>query len=151
MADIDRFLDAQDRLTGGYATALAEMRAGRKRSHWIWYIFPQVLGLGSSPMAQLYGIRDLEEARRYASHPILGRRLGEILQAATAHLEQGRPLDSLMGGEIDARKFVSSLTLFAIAAPADGDLEEQCRRALDLADAQGFAECVFTRQAAEER
>lgn len=151
MSDIDRFLDVQDRLTGGYATALAEMRAGGKRSHWIWYIFPQLLGLGSSPMAQLYGIRDLEEARRYASHPILGRRLGEILQAATAHLEEGMPLDSLMGGEIDARKFVSSLTLFAIAAPADGDLREHCRRALDLADAQGFAECVFTRQAARGR
>ncbi len=151
MTAIDRFLDAQDRLTGGYATALAEMQAGRKRSHWIWYIFPQLLGLGFSPMAQLYGIRDLEEARRYAIHPILGRRLGEILQAATAHLEQGRPLDSLMGGEIDARKFVSSMTLFVIAAPDSSDLRERCRQALNLAGAQGFAECVFTRQAAENR
>lgn len=151
MDDIARFLDAQDRSPGGYATALDEMRTGRKRSHWIWYIFPQLLGLGSSPMAQLYGICGLDEARRYASHPILGRRLGEILQAATAHLEHGMPLDLLMGGETDARKFVSSMTLFAIAAPDGSDLRERCRQALNLAGAQGFAECVFTRQAAENR
>lgn len=147
MPAIDRFLEAQDSPSNGYAAALAELRAGRKRSHWIWYIFPQLKGLGTSPMAQLYGIRDLEEARRYASHPILGRRLDEILQITTVHLKSGMPLDSLMGGAIDARKFVSSMTLFAIAAPDDGELRERCRQALTLASAQGFAECVFTRQA----
>ena len=72
MFDLDRFKRAQERTAGGIATALGELQAGRKQSHWIWYIFPQLEGLGSSPMAQRYAIRSLDEARAYLDHPVLG-------------------------------------------------------------------------------
>lgn len=73
--DLQRFVDAQDRV---YDTVLAELRAGRKRSHWIWFVFPQLRGLGSSPIAQRYGIASLEEARAYLAHGVLGRGCGSV-------------------------------------------------------------------------
>ena len=76
--DLSRFLAAQER---DYAQALAEIRTGRKRSHWIWYIFPQLRGLGYSYNAEYYGLADAEEARRYLAHPVLGARLREITEA----------------------------------------------------------------------
>ena len=80
MEGLERFLDGQR-----YETTLAEMVSGRKMNHWIWYIFPQIKGLGHSPNAQLYGIRDLDEAREYLAHPVLGQRLREITNAVLTH------------------------------------------------------------------
>ncbi|MBB3693951.1 DUF1810 domain-containing protein [Sphingomonas sp. BK580] len=110
---LDRFVAAQ---ATSYATAPAELRAGAKRSHWMWYIFPQIAGLGHSDMARRYAIRDLAEARAYLAHPLLGARYAESAAALLAH--RGRDAAAIMGG-IDAIKLRSSLTLFDRAgAPA---------------------------------
>ncbi|MGR3463875.1 DUF1810 domain-containing protein [Limimaricola sp.] len=111
--NLDRFIDAQK---DSYATALSEIAAGRKRSHWMWYIWPQLRGLGRSPMAQQYGIADAEEARAYLAHPVLGPRLVEISRAMLAH--RGRAPEDILGG-IDALKLRSSATLFAAQPGAD--------------------------------
>ena len=110
---LDRFLDAQ---RGDYAAALAEVRRGRKTSHWMWYIFPQIAGLGQSSTARDYSIRDLEEAREYYAHPVLGQRLREI-SGALLGLRGSDPV-AVFGG-IDSMKLKSSMTLFAMAAPDD--------------------------------
>jgi uncharacterized protein (DUF1810 family) len=109
--DLERFVTAQD---GTYPTALAELRAGRKRSHWMWFVFPQIAGLGSSPTAQRYAIADLAEARAYLAHPVLGPRLVEASRALTS-LDATDPVAVL--GSIDALKLRSSMTLFAHADP----------------------------------
>ncbi len=111
--DLQRFVDAQDG-GGTYAAALAELRAGRKRSHWMWFVFPQVAGLGRSAMAQHYAISGLPEARAYLAHPVLGPRLVECARALTG-LGGTDPV-AVFGG-IDAQKLRSSMTLFAAAAP----------------------------------
>jgi uncharacterized protein (DUF1810 family) len=111
--DLQRFVDAQDR-GGIYDRALAELRDGRKTSHWMWFVFPQVAGLGSSPMAQRYAISSLDEARAYLAHPVLGQRLRESARALTG-LDTRSP-DEVLGG-IDAMKLRSSMTLFMRAAP----------------------------------
>ena len=110
---LDRFLDAQ---RGDYAAALAEVRRGRKTSHWMWYIFPQIAGLGQSSTARYYSIRDLEEAREYYAHPVLGQRLREI-SGVLLKLRGSDPV-AVFGG-IDSMKLKSSMTLFAVAAPDD--------------------------------
>ena len=110
---LDRFLEAQ---RGDYAAALAEVRQGRKTSHWMWYIFPQIAGLGQSSTARYYSIRDLEEAREYYAHPVLGQRLREITSVLLA-LRGSDPV-AVFGG-IDSMKLKSSMTLFAAAAPDD--------------------------------
>ena len=110
---LDRFLDAQ---RGDYAAALAEVRRGRKTSHWMWYIFPQIAGLGQSSTARYYSIRDLAEAREYYAHPVLGQRLREI-SGALLELRGSDPV-AVFGG-IDSMKLKSSMTLFAVAAPDD--------------------------------
>ena len=104
--DLQRFLDAQ---RASYGQALAELRAGQKQTHWSWYIFPQVLGLGSSAMSVRYAIRSLAEARAYLAHPVLGARLLECIGALRAHAAQGA---ELVLGDIDAQKFRSCPTLF---------------------------------------
>ena len=109
--DLDRFVVAQ---TGTYAGALAELRAGRKTGHWIWFVFPQLVGLGHSPASTFYGIRGLDEARAYLSHPVLGPRLREAFEVLLA--VDGRPAEAILGA-IDARKVRSSATLFLRAAP----------------------------------
>ena len=111
--DLQRFVDAQDR-GGTYDGALAELRAGRKTSHWMWFVFPQIAGLGNSPMAQRYAISSLDEARAYLAHPVLGDRLRESARALTG-LDTRSP-EEVMGG-IDAMKLRSSMTLFLRAAP----------------------------------
>jgi uncharacterized protein (DUF1810 family) len=111
--DLQRFVDAQDR-GGTYDGALAELRDGRKTSHWMWFVFPQIAGLGSSPMAQRYAISSLDEARAYLGHPVLGDRLRESARALTG-LDTRSP-DEVLGG-IDATKLRSSMTLFMRAAP----------------------------------
>jgi len=128
MADpyhLDRFLKAQE---DSYDTALDELRAGRKRSHWIWFIFPQIAGLGHSPTSQYYAIKSLEEAIAYLAHPILGGRLHECLKALQT-LEQTDA--NQVFGELDAVKFRSSLTLFAEAHPADPIVEVALDRWFD--------------------
>jgi uncharacterized protein (DUF1810 family) len=111
--NLERFLDAQ---ASSYETALAELRAGRKRSHWMWFIFPQLRGLGHSERAQFFGIGSLAEASAFLSDPILGKRLREC---ATALVNlPGKSAEEILGG-VDALKLRSSLTLFRIAAPAE--------------------------------
>lgn len=110
---LQRFVDAQAR---NYADALSELRAGRKASHWMWYVFPQVAGLGSSAMAQAYALRSLEEARAYLAHPVLGARLRECVAAALT--VRGRSARQVFGSPDDL-KFRSSLTLFAAADPGE--------------------------------
>lgn len=110
-AGLDKFVSAQAR---DYSTALHEIQNGRKRSHWIWYIFPQLQGLGFSQTAQYYGIRDLEQARDYMAHPILGARLVEISEALLA-LESSNP--GAVMGYPDDLKLCSCMTLFELAAP----------------------------------
>jgi uncharacterized protein (DUF1810 family) len=109
--DLDRFVAAQD---GVYPQALAELRAGRKRSHWMWFIFPQIAGLGVSAMAQRYALGSLNEARDYLGHPVLGERLRTVTAAVNA--VPGRSAHAIFGAPDDA-KFRSSMTLFARAAP----------------------------------
>src|SRR3954452_19290292 len=111
-----RFHEAQADPIAGYATALAEIRRGRKTSHWIWYIFPQLAGLGHSAMAQRYAIRDLAEACDYLRDPLLRARYEEITAAVHDQLAGGIAVKELMGRRIDARQLVSSLTLFRDAA-----------------------------------
>lgn len=111
--DLERFLKAQD--SGGtYHQAVRELRNGRKTSHWMWFIFPQIAGLGRSATAQAYAISDLAEAQAYLAHPILGPRLIECAEIVAA--QQGRSAEQIFGG-IDAIKLRSSMTLFAHAAP----------------------------------
>jgi uncharacterized protein (DUF1810 family) len=111
--DLQRFVDAQD-AGGTYDTALAELRAGRKRSHWMWFVFPQVAGLGRSAMAQRYAISGADEARAYLAHRVLGPRL---LDSARALLSLGTGDAVAVLGGIDAQKLQSSMTLFAAVAP----------------------------------
>ena len=112
--DLDRFVSAQD---GVYARALQELRQGLKTSHWMWFIFPQVAGLGTSEMSRRFAIWSLDEARAYLAHPVLGPRLREC-----AALTLASRVDSAerMLGSVDARKLRSSMTLFHRADPADG-------------------------------
>jgi uncharacterized protein (DUF1810 family) len=111
--DLDRFVQAQQ---GTYERALAELRAGRKRSHWMWFVFPQVAGLGFSVAAQRFGIRSLDEAAAYLAHPVLGPRLVASAQALL-DLDGRDAVDVL--GPIDATKLRSSMTLFARLPGAD--------------------------------
>lgn len=111
--DLQRFVSAQN-ASGTYDAALREVRAGRKTSHWMWFVFPQIAGLGRSEMAQHYAISNLEEAKAYLAHPVLGPRLEECAGALLAL--SGRNPVAVFGG-IDAQKLQSSMTLFARAAP----------------------------------
>jgi uncharacterized protein (DUF1810 family) len=114
--DLQRFLDAQDR-NGAFDQAVDELRRGRKRSHWMWFVFPQLRGLGSSPMAVRYGIASLDEARAYLSHPVLGSRLVECAEIVAG--TEGGNAEAMLGS-VDAVKLRSSMTLFARADPAQG-------------------------------
>ncbi|HEY1853869.1 MAG TPA: DUF1810 domain-containing protein [Solirubrobacterales bacterium] len=113
--DLNRFITAQD--SGStYERALVELKAGRKASHWIWFVFPQIDGLGRSPTARAYAILSLEEARAYLEHPVLGPRLRECADALLG-LDSDDPVAVM--GPIDAVKLRSSMTLFARADPQD--------------------------------
>ena len=108
ICSLNRFLEAQKIM---YETALEEIKKGEKESHWIWYIFPQLRGLGYSPKAYTYGIDGLEEAKAYLEHPVLSARLIEITEALLTH--RGKDIEDIMG-DIDALKLRSSMTLFAL-------------------------------------
>ncbi|MFC3067678.1 DUF1810 domain-containing protein [Phenylobacterium soli] len=111
--DLQRFVDAQASV---YPGALAELRAGAKRSHWMWFVFPQIAGLGLSPTAQFYAIASLAEAKAYLAHPVLGPRLVECTAAVNG--VQGRTAHAIFGSP-DDMKFRSSMTLFREAAPEE--------------------------------
>jgi uncharacterized protein (DUF1810 family) len=111
--DLERFVTAQDS-GGAYQRAAEELRRGRKTSHWMWFVFPQIAGLGQSPTSTFYAISSLAEARAYLDHPELGARLTECAEILTA--DQGRTAEQIFGG-IDAMKLRSSMTLFMHAAP----------------------------------
>lgn len=111
--DLARFASAQD---ADFPSALAEIQAGRKRSHWIWYIFPQMRGLGRRYNSQYYGIADRAEAEAYLQHPVYGPRLRQITQALLAHSDKSAV--EILGG-IDAQKVRSCMTLFDAIAPND--------------------------------
>lgn len=113
--DLRRFVDAQD---GVYDTVLAELRNGAKRSHWIWFVFPQLRGLGRSPTAVRFGIASLDEARAYLAHPVLGPRLRECTRLVG--LIDGRSVDEIFGWP-DNLKVRSSMTLFARATDDNAD------------------------------
>lgn len=108
-----RFIEAQE---STYASALSELRAGRKQTHWMWFVFPQVTGLGSSWNATYYGIGSAAEARAYLDHPVLGARLVEATEALLTH--EGLSAATIMGGEIDYLKLRSCLTLFGAISSA---------------------------------
>jgi uncharacterized protein (DUF1810 family) len=149
---IERFREAQEQRHMGFAAALDEIRAGRKHGHWIWYVFPQIAGLGTSAMAQAYGIRGVEEAAAYLRDPVLGPRLLAVTEAAVEHLRNGTPLSTLMGSDLDATKLVSSMTLFGRVAgglrsedPAvAGRLAALAEELLRHAEAQGYPPCGST-------
>jgi len=113
--DLDRFVQAQ--AGGVYEQALAELQAGRKRSHWMWFIFPQHRDLGRSGAAKYYGLSGVDEARAYAAHPLLGERLRSAARAILPHLAANRAEDIL--GPIDALKLRSSMEIFAAAVPGE--------------------------------
>jgi uncharacterized protein (DUF1810 family) len=108
---LQRFIDAQQR---AYEVALKELQAGEKRSHWMWFIFPQLAELGRSPTAQFYGIRSLQEARAFLAHPVLGQRYRESVAAMLHWASSKNALEIL--GDVDAMKLRSSLTLFENAS-----------------------------------
>jgi uncharacterized protein (DUF1810 family) len=120
--DLQRFVDAQAPVIG---QVLEELRAGRKRSHWMWFVFPQLKGLGASAMAQHYGIASLEEAHAYVAHPVLGPRLRECCALMLEVPDRGA--HEILGSPDDL-KFRSCLTLFALAAPQEPVFEEALQR-----------------------
>ena len=119
---LDRFVQAQAK---DYARALSELRAGRKTTHWMWYVLPQLRGLGSSSMATHYGIGSLDEARAYLAHPVLGPRLLECAEAMNGL--RGTNATEVLG-HVDAAKFNSCLTLFLAADPGNEVLHEALRK-----------------------
>jgi uncharacterized protein (DUF1810 family) len=148
---LDRFHAAQASPSAGFDTALAEIRQGRKTSHWIWYIFPQLAGLGRSSTARAYAIRDLAEACEYLRDPLLRARYEEIAGAVSDQLARGSALEDLMGGRTDTLKLVSSLTLFRAAAhcrsgedPTFDSLSQRCDAMLEETSARGYPPCAQT-------
>ena len=155
MNDLTRFKTAQEAAQGGFDAALSELRAGRKRSHWIWYVFPQIAGLGSSAMTNYFGVQGRGEAEAYLHDDTLRSRLRQAIDVVAGHVGGDSPvsLDELMGSEIDARKLVSSLTLFEAVAgdfarrEAHGDVAhvaDQARAILEFAAREGYERCRFT-------
>jgi uncharacterized protein (DUF1810 family) len=159
MPNLDRFREAQDNDHTGFAVALRELRAGRKTNHWIWYVFPQLAGLGRSSTAVYYGLSGPEEAADYLRDPVLGERLIAASEAVRAHLTAGTAhpvrLENLMGSKIDALKLVSSMTLFGHVAKTLHATEprlqfaamaEHAATILASAAAQGYRACSFTEE-----
>jgi uncharacterized protein (DUF1810 family) len=155
MFDLDRFKNAQAGTADGFNTALRELQTGGKRSHWIWYIFPQLAGLGRSSMAAHYGVQGVAEATAYLRDPVLRERLLVLTRTVIAQLHRvpAPSLDELMGSEIDALKLVSSMTLFReVARRLNGvdplqdhaELAANAQAILEVAEEQGFPECAST-------
>jgi uncharacterized protein (DUF1810 family) len=157
--NLDRFRQAQDAPHTGFAVALRELEAGRKTSHWIWYVFPQLAGLGRSSTAAYYGLAGVEEAADYLRDRVLGDRLVTATAAVRTHLahpEAGRArLEELMGSRIDALKLVSCMTLFQHVAkalhavgpqPGFAAMAEHAEEVLAAAAANGYGRCAYTEE-----
>lgn len=125
--DLERFVTAQDR-GGTYLAALSELRAGRKRSHWMWFVFPQIAGLGQSSISRHYAISSMAEAKAYLRHPVLGPRLVECARVVAA--TRASTAEQIFGG-IDAMKLRSSMTLFARAASQEMVFQDVIDRYFD--------------------
>jgi uncharacterized protein (DUF1810 family) len=152
-AHLQRFKDAQAQRGSGFESALSEIQSGRKRGHWVWYVFPQLAGLGQSAMSQRYGIDGIAEAEAYLRDPLLRGRLLTIALAVAEQLRRGVSIESLMNSPIDAAKLVSSMTLLGIVAKRlhatekENDYAALARIAdevLAKADAEGYPPCSFT-------
>lgn len=153
---VEPFLKAHANPTAGYDAAVGELQAGRKVGHWVWYIFPQLEGLGKSHAAQRFALADAEEAWAFVSHPLLGARLALAIDTVDQH---PGPLHVLMGDPVDARKLVSCLTLFyyvcqrhldeadKLLTARAGAMTLACHRLLKKAAGEGLPECAFTLQA----
>ncbi|HET7696302.1 MAG TPA: DUF1810 family protein [Vicinamibacterales bacterium] len=150
---LDRFREAQNSAFAGFDTALDELRSGGKRSHWIWYVFPQLDGLGSSTYARTFALNGVAEAEEYLRDPELRRRLLGVTTVVAEQLRKGTAVDVLMGSDIDAKKLVSSLTLFrhvARSLPGRKGSDEYAALAraaddvLAVAAAQGYPPCAYT-------
>ena len=155
MPGLERFKKAQDLPHSGFEAALAEIQSGRKQGHWIWYVFPQLAGLGASTASQIYGISDVAEAVEYLHDPVLCSRLLTITTTVAARVRSGKgvSLETLMGSSIDVRKLVSSLTLFGHVArtchATEGlvaleSLAHAADEVLAVAASEGYAACSFT-------
>ena len=157
MIDLDRFKQAQDGGEPDFAQALTELRGGRKASHWIWYVFPQLRGLGRSPLAAQLGLDGAQEAAAYLRDPVLVERLAAATRAVRAHVTAAgdgrRQVVDVMGSDIDAAKLVSSLTLFGPLAraahainpgPLLARLADDAEAILQVAAQQGYPRCAFT-------
>jgi uncharacterized protein (DUF1810 family) len=154
----DRFLRAQASTSAGYDVAVGELRAGRKQGHWIWYIFPQLEGLGRSDIAERFAIESADAAARYIAHQQLGTRLLAAMQVLQLLVKPPHEIDLtvLMGGRLDAQKMVSSLTLFGFVAQTMADdpdtsvamraraIVATSNELLQHAEQQGLARCRFT-------
>ena len=131
-ASLQRFRVAQDKGNPGpYELAIAELQEGRKTTHWIWFVLPQLRGLGHSPTAKHFGIADLCEARAYLADDLLSKRLEQVIGIISVQLEQpNQTLSHLMGSDLDANKTISSLTLFEAAGLASATplLNQLCQR-----------------------
>ena len=156
-AGLDRFHEAQAAAAAGFDAALRELRDGRKTGHWIWWVFPQLRGLGQSPNSTYYGLAGIEEAADYLRDPALGERLVEAAALVRSHLDGPRPLalQTLMGGMVDAQKLVSCMTLFRhVARQRDGEsapprfevMAGHADAILAAAAAQGHPPCRFTEE-----
>jgi uncharacterized protein (DUF1810 family) len=159
MSDLSRFRDAQDAPHVGFTVALRELQAGRKTSHWIWYVFPQLAGLGRSSTAAYYGLAGAEEAADYLRDQVLGERLIAAAATVRTHLAgaNARPirLEDLMGSEIDALKLVSCMTLFRRVAqslsaanpqPQFAAMADHADAILTAAAPQGYGPCAYTEE-----
>jgi len=151
---LQRFTDAQDQAVSGFQSALSEIHAGGKRSHWIWYVFPQLFGMGLSVASRTYGLDGVEEAEEYLRDPVLRARLLTIASAVAEQLAGKRvTVLHLMGSSIDATKLVSSMTLFQHVAKRlhdaegldeYGSLEGAAKTILARAATEGYPPCQFT-------
>lgn len=153
MLALERFKTAQGSPDSGFESALAEMQAGSKQGHWIWYVFPQLSGLGVSRFSKTYGIRDVAEAMEYLRDPLLCSRLVTITTAVADRLGQGVSPIRLMSSRVDVMKLVSSLTLFEHVArklyKADGDethraLAHIAAEVLAVAESGDYPRCPYT-------
>jgi uncharacterized protein (DUF1810 family) len=155
MSRIERFREAQNSPHAGFESALDELRSGGKKGHWIWYVFPQIEGLGTSHAARTFALSGEDEAAEFLRDPELRSRLLTITQVVAETLTRGREksLRALMGSDIDVRKVVSSLTLFGHVArklfdaegvEACGAISNAAEQVLEVAASQGYPPCSFT-------
>jgi len=150
--NLERFVESQDEKIDSRKTefmqAMKELRNGAKESHWIWYIFPQLKGLGSSPMAKKYEIESEVEAIQYLKHPVLNPRLIEALENVQLHAgKKSASIREVFGSTVDTLKFVSSITLFCyVSRNVEGAdrVKQLCEELLQVANAEGYPPCNFT-------